>query len=62
MRPEKCDGAALVDTMKYTGWMRRGCMANDRLTQRSDYNVSGPDTSGYVTAGNSRVVSSIGIL
>jgi hypothetical protein len=52
---EFCEGSNREElTMR---WTRRGCMADDRLIQRSDYNVSCLDTSGYVTAGNSRVVS-----
>jgi len=46
-----------VDTLKNTGWMGRGCMADDRVIQRSDYNVSCLDSSGSVTAGKSRAVS-----
>ena len=42
---------------KKNGWMRRGWMADGRVIHRSDYNVSCLDTAGYVTAGNSPVVS-----
>jgi len=54
---EKCAEAVLVDTLKKTGWMGRGCMADDRVIQRSDYSLSCLDSSGSVTAGKSRVVS-----
>jgi hypothetical protein len=37
--------------------MGRGCMAGDRVIQRSDYNVSCLDTSDYVTSRKRRVVS-----
>jgi len=56
MRSEKWDEAVLVDTLKQD-WMDAAWLHDDRLIQRSDYNVSGLGTSGYVTAGKSRVVS-----
>jgi len=40
-----------------TRWIWHGCMADDRVIQRSDYSVSCLDSSGSVTAGKSRVVS-----
>ena len=50
------DGVFQMDTEnRMRGWCV-GFMADDRVVMRSDCSVSCLDTSGYVTAGNSRLV------
>jgi len=53
---EKCDEVFRADTLK-KDWVDGawGLMADYCMIMQTDYNVSCPDTTDYVTVGNSRL-------